>query len=251
MVEAVLLGGPWFVNGHIVGMEKWTPEFSPLSMKGLTSPIWIRMPHLPLHCWDEMNIERIASMIGKSLMLDGNLFQWGRREFARVCVRVKIDQCLPLGVWVESISGRFFQKVEYEKISSFCFHCGMIGHMKSECKQEIFVTKEEEEVVSYGGSGVDVGKKVESINTTSYGPWVHVNHKRGRRAVQRSNFVKPSNMKYVKKHVNPVLEVQEDRIDEIIDVQKDPFESDQSRLDIDIAQLEEDEFILGHVQSGE
>ncbi|PKU79576.1 hypothetical protein MA16_Dca000922 [Dendrobium catenatum] len=107
-MEAVLSGGPWFVNGHIIGMEKWTPKFSPLSLKGLTSRIWVRMLHLPLHCWDEKNISRMASMIGKPLMMDGNMFQWERREFARVSVRIKIDQSLPLGVWVESLSGRFF-----------------------------------------------------------------------------------------------------------------------------------------------
>ncbi|KAI0502711.1 hypothetical protein KFK09_017668 [Dendrobium nobile] len=67
--EGVLSGGPWFVNGSIVGMEKWSLEFSTLSLKGLTSPIWIRMPHLPLQCWDEVNVARIASSIGKPLMI--------------------------------------------------------------------------------------------------------------------------------------------------------------------------------------
>ncbi|KAL0910115.1 hypothetical protein M5K25_021055 [Dendrobium thyrsiflorum] len=60
MMEAALLGGPWFVNGHIVGMERWTTNFSSSSMRGLTSSIWIRMPHLPLQCWDEENVSRIA-----------------------------------------------------------------------------------------------------------------------------------------------------------------------------------------------
>ncbi|KAL0926247.1 hypothetical protein M5K25_002461 [Dendrobium thyrsiflorum] len=32
--------------------------------KGLTAPFWIRMSHLPLQCWDEINVSRIASKIG-------------------------------------------------------------------------------------------------------------------------------------------------------------------------------------------
>ncbi|KAL0928630.1 hypothetical protein M5K25_000536 [Dendrobium thyrsiflorum] len=47
-MERVLSGGPWFVNYHIVELESWSTEFSPNSMKGLTSPIWIRLPNLPL-----------------------------------------------------------------------------------------------------------------------------------------------------------------------------------------------------------
>ncbi|KAL0910145.1 hypothetical protein M5K25_021088 [Dendrobium thyrsiflorum] len=96
MMEVALSGGPWFVNGHIVGMERWSTDFSSSSLRGLTSPIWIRLPHLPLQCWDEENVARVASRIGEPLLLDGNMFHCGRREFARVCVRVKFDEPLPL-----------------------------------------------------------------------------------------------------------------------------------------------------------
>ncbi|PKU73764.1 hypothetical protein MA16_Dca020763 [Dendrobium catenatum] len=82
-LDEVLSGGPWFMNDHIIGMERWSMEFSPSSMKGLTAPIWIRMPHLPLQCWDEINVARIASLVGKPLMLDGNMFKWGDKRFCK------------------------------------------------------------------------------------------------------------------------------------------------------------------------
>ncbi|KAI0499483.1 hypothetical protein KFK09_017687 [Dendrobium nobile] len=62
-MDEVLSGGPWYIGGHIVGLDKWSPSFSPLSLKGLSAPVWIRFPHLPLHCWDEINIAMIASRI--------------------------------------------------------------------------------------------------------------------------------------------------------------------------------------------
>ncbi|KAL0912140.1 hypothetical protein M5K25_018093 [Dendrobium thyrsiflorum] len=182
-LDGVLSGGPWFVNSHIVGMEKWSTEFSPNSMKGLSSPIWIRMPHLPLHCWDEKNVGLIASRIGTPLMIDGNMFQWGKREFARICVRVKLDIPLPLGVWVEGAAGRFFQKIEYERISDFCYGCGMLGHVKDRCK----IIKGAKENVKAGA--IDPAGQVESITSKkdmvvegqdSYGPWIHVKHKRNK-----------------------------------------------------------------------
>ncbi|KAI0516109.1 hypothetical protein KFK09_008781 [Dendrobium nobile] len=126
-------GGPWFVGGNIIGLDKWTPSFNPESLKGLSAPVWILMPCLPLHCWDEQNISRIASMIGVPLYLDGNSFKWGKREYAKVCVRIDLDKNLPKGVWIEGKHGRSFQNVEYEKISSLCYHCGKIGHLKNAC----------------------------------------------------------------------------------------------------------------------
>ncbi|KAI0493871.1 hypothetical protein KFK09_023997 [Dendrobium nobile] len=164
-------------------MEKWSLDFSTLSLKGLTSPIWIRMPHLPLQCWDEVNVACIASSVGKPLMMDGNMFQWGRREFARVCVRVRLDQCLPLGVWVESISVKFFQKFEYEKVSTLCYGCGMVEHLKNDCKLKTAGNSGME--MNGGGTmeAKEVEKVKEDVADSSYGPWIMVKKKFNRRPV--------------------------------------------------------------------
>ncbi|XP_020703924.1 uncharacterized protein LOC110115130 [Dendrobium catenatum] len=102
-IEEVLNGGAWYVGGFFIGLDKWTPNFSPYSLNGISSPIWVHLPHLPLHCWEETNITRIISSIGTPLLLDGNMFRWGRREFARACVRVKLNSKLPSGIWVEDL----------------------------------------------------------------------------------------------------------------------------------------------------
>ncbi|XP_020696461.1 uncharacterized protein LOC110109628 [Dendrobium catenatum] len=107
-VDQVLTGRPWWVGGQVAGIDKWSVNFNPTSLKGITSLVWIRLPNLPLQCWDENNICRIASQVGKPYLLDGNLFQWSRREYAPICVRIPLDLKLPLGVWVEGSSGKFF-----------------------------------------------------------------------------------------------------------------------------------------------
>ncbi|KAI0530876.1 hypothetical protein KFK09_000424 [Dendrobium nobile] len=86
VMENNLLGGPWFVNGHLIGLDKWNSDFNPNFLKGLSSLIWIRMPNLSLYCWDEVNVSRIASSIEEPMLIDGDMFQWGRREFVRICV---------------------------------------------------------------------------------------------------------------------------------------------------------------------
>ncbi|KAI0497216.1 hypothetical protein KFK09_020438 [Dendrobium nobile] len=133
-MENVLARGPWFINDHIIGMDKWSLDFSPLSLKGLSCLIWLRMPNLPLFCWYEINVARIASPIGIPLLIDGNMFQWSKREFSKVCVRMELDKQLPSGVWVEGPNGRFFQKVEYERISYLGYKCGMIEHLTNSCE---------------------------------------------------------------------------------------------------------------------
>ncbi|XP_020684615.2 uncharacterized protein LOC110101165 [Dendrobium catenatum] len=126
-MENVLLGGPWFVNGYIVGLDKWSSEFNPNSLKVLSSPIWITMSSLLLYCWDEINVSRIASSIEEPILIDGDMFQWGRRKFARICVRIQLDRQLPTSVRVEGVNGKFFQKVEYEKISNFFMNVDVLA----------------------------------------------------------------------------------------------------------------------------
>ncbi|KAL0926200.1 hypothetical protein M5K25_002411 [Dendrobium thyrsiflorum] len=49
-IESLYSEGPWYVNGHIIGIDEWSPNFSPDSLKGLSAPVWIRLPNLPLLC---------------------------------------------------------------------------------------------------------------------------------------------------------------------------------------------------------
>ncbi|PKU61158.1 hypothetical protein MA16_Dca026513 [Dendrobium catenatum] len=179
-VKKVISGGPWFVNRHIIRVDKWSTKFSTTSLKGLTSLVWVRLWNLPLYYWDEINVARIASLIGYPMLIDGDMFQWGRREFARVCVRLELDKQLPMGVWVDGLDERFFQKVEYEKISTFCFNCGIIGHLSNVCKDKEISINNYANSVSKGGS-YEVPRMNDPNEDSKYGPWIHVNHKRGKR----------------------------------------------------------------------
>ncbi|KAI0524626.1 hypothetical protein KFK09_004003 [Dendrobium nobile] len=114
-------------------MDKWTSTFSPSSLHGLHSPIWIRLPQLPLIYWDINNITRIANGIGEPLWMDSHTSTWGKSSFARICVRINLEQKLIPGVWINGIHGKFFQRIEYEGLFNFCFDCGYLGHAKGNC----------------------------------------------------------------------------------------------------------------------
>ncbi|PKU85127.1 putative inactive receptor kinase [Dendrobium catenatum] len=95
-------------------------------------------------------------------------------------------------VWVDSKDGRFFQKVEYENVSNFCFVCGKIGHVEKECVPMNEVHKELK-----GAHGTveesGVGSKKISYNEPSYGPWILVKNKKKRISNQRNKWINPNN----------------------------------------------------------
>ncbi|PKU61276.1 hypothetical protein MA16_Dca028216 [Dendrobium catenatum] len=106
--DAVLFSGPWIIAGNIIGMDRWDSSCSPNSLHGLRSPIWIRLPQLPLIYWDINNITRIANSLGEPLWMDSHTSKWGRSSFARICVKIDLSQKLLPSVWINGIHGRFF-----------------------------------------------------------------------------------------------------------------------------------------------
>ncbi|KAL0904365.1 hypothetical protein M5K25_026460 [Dendrobium thyrsiflorum] len=53
-------------------------------------------------------------MIGTPLWVDALIGAWGHQEFAHVCVCLDLAQKIQTGVWINGMSGRFYQRVEYE-----------------------------------------------------------------------------------------------------------------------------------------
>ncbi|KAK8951230.1 Cold shock protein 1 [Platanthera zijinensis] len=134
--DSILRGGPWFINGYVIGLDTWSPDFNPSSMKGFFTPIWVRLPSLPLIFWDPTNLGRIASMVGEPLWMDSVTSSWGPDRpvaYSRVCVKADLSKPLPPGVWVHSKYQSFFQPTEYEGLSSLCYHCGCVGHSMKTC----------------------------------------------------------------------------------------------------------------------
>ncbi|KAI0510955.1 hypothetical protein KFK09_011571 [Dendrobium nobile] len=129
-------------------------------------------------------------------------FNGGRREYARICVRIKLEGKLPLGVWVERELGKFYQKVCYEKLPFICFKYGRIGHL-----EKVYQVSNEEPVQIFNE---DVARSVEGdvavmrknskadsvendvfkATKDDYGPWLHVNYgkKRGKNFRIQNNW---------------------------------------------------------------
>ncbi|PKU67109.1 hypothetical protein MA16_Dca008898 [Dendrobium catenatum] len=132
----------------------------------------------------------------------------GEREFARACIRIKLNSKLPCGIWVEGLNGTFFQKFEYENLSSLCFKCGRIGHKDSVCPN-----------VSENPNLVDKEPPKCSIQgvDNSYGPWMHVkfkNKKRQKILLDKKQSDLQSKDNHVKRDSrrNPIVDITSDLV---------------------------------------
>ncbi|KAK5803818.1 hypothetical protein PVK06_031467 [Gossypium arboreum] len=72
-------------------------------------------------------------LVGKVVKLDLNTYSRTIGRFARMAIYVNLDKPLVSQILINGRS----QKVEYESLSTICFHCGRYGYVDNICPLRI------------------------------------------------------------------------------------------------------------------
>ncbi|CAN1180942.1 hypothetical protein LINPERHAP2_LOCUS35052, partial [Linum perenne] len=121
--------GPWKIFDYYFSVARWSPYFNeeePLK----TLLMWVRLPKLPIHFFNQVAITRIGDCIGRTVRLDLATSEGARGHYARVCVEIDLSKPL-LGKYM--IDDRTYL-VEYESLENICFTCGFYGHKTNSCQ---------------------------------------------------------------------------------------------------------------------
>ena len=68
--DFIFRNGPYFMGPQGIYLKKWTPDFYPTKDILSAVPIWVRLPHLPFHCWSSESLEIIGNKLGKYIDRD-------------------------------------------------------------------------------------------------------------------------------------------------------------------------------------
>ena len=99
-------------------LNKWTPDFDPSQDVSSDVPIWVRLPHLPLHCWNLESLEIIGNNLGKFIDRDERKYQYA---CTRICVEVDLEIGLPKAIQLIVAEWSYIQELDYEKILFKCW----------------------------------------------------------------------------------------------------------------------------------
>lgn len=101
-----------------IRFSKWTPKFKFEDESSIT-PVWVRLPDLPLHLYDKKSLFMIARILGNPVKIDEITADASRGSFARVCVDIDVLKPRPDTIWVGWGCHRQTLKVVYEKVPFF------------------------------------------------------------------------------------------------------------------------------------
>jgi hypothetical protein len=79
-------------------LNKWTPYFSRENDVPSVVPVWVHLPHLPLHFWSDDTLRCIGNSIGK--YIDRAEPKEKIFSYARICVEVDLEKGIPKAVLI-------------------------------------------------------------------------------------------------------------------------------------------------------
>ncbi|KAK1295057.1 hypothetical protein QJS10_CPA16g00398 [Acorus calamus] len=133
-MNSILEGGPWTMDHRPFILRKWSPQVRMEQERLSSIPIWIRLPNLPLHLWEEDCLSLIGSLLGVPLFVDSATLQCSHASYARICVEAQASSPLPDSILVEVAPGiRESFKVDYDWKPQACKYCQTICHDKVGC----------------------------------------------------------------------------------------------------------------------
>jgi len=142
--DLIFRNGPYFMDSRGLYLNKWTPDFDPELDIPSAVPVWVRLPHLPLHCWGDDSVKAIGNAVGK--YIDRSEPKDNMQACARICVEVDLGRGLPEAIKLKVDDWCHIQQLDYEQIPFKCKVCHEYGHFANRCPKLINVESSEQEV---------------------------------------------------------------------------------------------------------
>ncbi|XP_019170974.1 PREDICTED: uncharacterized protein LOC109166477 [Ipomoea nil] len=141
-ISRILEDGPWAYEQSLLILKRISVAEDPETVVLDRAEFWIQVHGLPNGLRSEAVLSAVGGYIGRVTKLDDRNFDGSMRLFFRVRVEIEVAKPLKKGMWLKKDNGEW-AKVDfrYERLPTFCFICGLLGHGDKFCHKDSPVVK--------------------------------------------------------------------------------------------------------------
>lgn len=149
-IQRAIEGSPWTFNKIPLVIERLKYGENPRTLALNTMEIWVQVYDLKVGFMSEKVLKAIGNYIGKYSSSCPKNFTGVWREYLRVRVLINVDKPLKRGMKIyRNKEEGFWVNFKYERVPTFCFIRGVIGHSDRFC-HKLFEETEDSIVKPYG-----------------------------------------------------------------------------------------------------
>jgi hypothetical protein len=132
--DLIFRNGPFFMGTQGLYLNRWTPSFDPESEVPKDVPVWVRLPNLPIHCWNTSSLQAIGNGLGHYIDREDPKDQY---SCTHICVEVNLEVGLPEAIKLKVGDWQHYQKLDYEQLPFKCRGCHEYGHFQRNCPKDL------------------------------------------------------------------------------------------------------------------
>uniref|UniRef100_A0A2C9VPR0 CCHC-type domain-containing protein n=1 Tax=Manihot esculenta TaxID=3983 RepID=A0A2C9VPR0_MANES len=128
-------GGPWTFNNSLLVTHHLQAGENPAEVPLVEALFWVQVFNVPVGYFNELVAELLGNFIGRFVKYDSAAITRGWQSYMRLRVAVDIRQPLIRAKKVHTQGGKIVTvSFKYERLSTFCYNCGRIGHKDQFCE---------------------------------------------------------------------------------------------------------------------
>ncbi|CAH9100040.1 unnamed protein product [Cuscuta epithymum] len=164
-MNRVIEDGHWLFERDIILLKAIQPDDIPESMNLFEASFWVQVHNAPFKYRNMRSARKIGNFLGSFIKFEMSQFEGRQNSYLWIRVCLDVRQPLQKGTNLTRDGVKHWVDFKYEKLTSFCFICGIIGHSDKFCPlkyEEGFVAEK-----MYGAS-LRAGGRVKTSPTGFY-----------------------------------------------------------------------------------
>lgn len=136
-MQRILDDDPWSYEQNLLILQRLGHQQSPFDVALLRADFWVQVHKIPHRLVNKKTAEAVGTHLGSFVKADISKFDGSWSAFIRVRAGIDVTKPLKKGVRIRiSPSQSFWLEYKYERLPTYCFTCGKIGHAQKHCPKQ-------------------------------------------------------------------------------------------------------------------